>query len=157
MATTLEIAKDEILKRFTEQWNLASPAIIGGSPLRPGRVEYVDYTNWTGRPKPPDDNKENRAWARITVTHATGFQATLRGEGELFTNEGTVIVQIFSNYEDSAGSTIAERLAGVAKRAFMGRRTPNVWFSNPRYQEIGREGIWYQINVSADFQWDERR
>jgi len=156
MATTLEIATDEIMKRFTEQWNAESPAIIGGSPQLPGEIEYVDFTNWTGRPKPLG-NKTNRPWCRIQATHASGFQATLRGEGELFTNEGVVTVQVFAAYEDNTGPGVAQKLAGVAKRAFMGKRSPNVWFSNPRYIEIGREGIWYQINVTSDFQWDERR
>ncbi len=156
MATTLDLATDEILKQFTETWNAGSAPLLGGSPLTPAAIEYVDFTNWTGRPLPPN-NKNDRAWCRIMIAHVSGAQRTLRTEGELFENLGTVTVQIFTPSKDNAAPSLAQKLATVAKRAFMGKRTPNVWFSNPRYQEVGREGVWYQLNVTTDFQWDERR
>ncbi len=153
MATTLELAVDEILKRFTEQWNADTPAIMGGSPALPAQVVY-ELTNFEGR---PDDETKKTSWCRVTIKHVTGRQATLRGSGALFEHQGVVIVQVFAPARDNTGPTIATRLAMVASKAFEGRRTPNVWFKNVRYEEIGREGAWYQINVSADFIWNERR
>jgi len=157
MATTLEVAQDQIYERFRSVWVADTPALLGGSPLAPASIQYEDSTNWTGRPVGDDDN--GRAWARINIRHATGNQATLAdgNGGSLFTQEGTVIVQVFADYKSNKGSTLAVQLAMVAKKAFEGKRTSDVWFKRARYQEVGREGRWYQINVSADFEWDERR
>lgn len=157
MATTLEVAQDEMYAQFRSVWEADTPALLGGSPLEPASIQYEDTTNWTGRPVGDDD--DGRAWCRISIRHATGTQATLADAvgGSLHTQEGTVIVQVFADYKSNDGSTLATRLAMVAKKAFTGKRTPNVWFKRVRYQEVGREGRWYQINVSADFEWDERR
>jgi hypothetical protein len=156
MATTLEIAQDEIYAQFRTVWVADTPALLGGSPLLPASIQYEDTTNWTGRPVGDDDGL---AWCRINIRHATGDQSTLADDvgGSLHTQEGTVIVQVFADYKSNKGSTLAVQLAMVAKKAFTGKRTPNVWFKRVRYQEVGREGRWYQINVSADFEWDERR
>jgi hypothetical protein len=153
MATTLELATDEILARFTEQWNADTPAIVGGSPLMPAEIVY-ELTNFEGRPQ---NEAKSAPWCRITLKHVGGRQATLRGDGALFEHTGIVIVQVFAAARDNTGATVATKLAMVASKAFEGRRTPNVWFKNVRYEEIGREGAWYQINVSAEFNWNERR
>ena len=153
MATTLELATNQILARFTEQWDADTPAILGGSPLVPAQILY-ELTNFEGR---PEDEKRTDPWCRVTIKHVSGGQATLRGSGALFQHNGIVIVQVFASARDNTGSTVATRLAMVASKAFEGRRTPNVWFKSVRYEEIGREGTWYQINVSADFEWNERR
>lgn len=157
MATTLEVAQNEIYKQFTDVWVADTPALLGGSPLKAASIQYEDTNNWTGRPVGDDD--DGRSWCRINIRHATGEQATLADPngGSLHRQEGTVIVQVFANYKSNKGSTLAVQLAMVAKKAFTGKRTPNVWFKRARYQEVGREGVWYQINVSADFEWDERR
>lgn len=157
MATTLEVAQDEIYAQFRSVWVADTPALIGGSPLEPASIQYEDTTNWTGRPRGDDD--DGRPWCRINIRHATGEQRTLADAvgGSLHAQLGTVIVQIFADYKSNKGSTLATQLAMVAKKAFTGKRTPNVWFRRARYQEVGRESRWYQINVSADFEWDERR
>lgn len=157
MATTLEVAQDEIYAQFRDVWVADTPALLGGSPLEAASIQYEDTTNWTGRPQGDDD--DGRAWSRITIKHATGNQATLAdgNGGSLHRQEGVVIVQVFADYKSNKGSTLATKLAMVAKKAFTGKRTPNVWFKRARYEEVGREGRWYQINVSADFEWDERR
>jgi len=50
---------------------------------------------------------------------------------------------------------VAQRLAQVALSAFQGRAIRDVWFRNVRYTEIGRDGLFYQINVMADFERTE--
>lgn len=157
MATTLEVAQDQIYAQFRGVWIADTPALIGGSPPAVAPIQYEDTTNWTGRPVKGDD--DGRPWCRISILHASGYQATLADGvgGSLHRQEGTVTVQVFADYKTSKGSTLAVKLAMVAKKAFEGKRTPDVWFKRARYQEVGREGRWYQINVSADFEWDERR
>lgn len=154
MATTLSVAVDEIYGAITTAWNSGTPAIIGGSPATPALLLYED-TELKGR---PDDDRQT-AWARVSVRHATGEQHTLADASSkrLFCNYGVVTVQCFAPMRDNTGALVARRLAEVAKAAFEGVTTENVWFSNVRFQEQGREGTWYQINVSADFQWDEMR
>jgi hypothetical protein len=134
MATTLEVAQDQIYTQFRDVWVADTPALIGGSPLVPASIQYEDTTNWTGRPVGDDD--DGSPWCRINIRHATGEQATLAdgNGGSLFKQEGTVIVQVFADYRSNKGSTLAVKLAMVAKKAFESKRTPDVWFRRARYQ-----------------------
>lgn len=154
MATQDEIAVDEILARLKEQWDADTPAIIGSGDPAP---MLYDLTEWKGR---PDNNVEAaNAWGRVTVVHDMSWQATLTDDQnrKRYRNTGLLTVQVFAPYDYSAAGTIATRLARVVKVAFQGRRTDNVTFGLVRVNEIGREGAWYQINVSVEFHWDEVR
>lgn len=151
MATTLQIAIREIYGRLKEQWDADTPAIIGGSPAAPALLLY-DEAEWTGRP----DADRDLAWGRAKIIHSDGEQATLAGTaGTLFRNYGVITVQCFAPMRDNTGALVARRLAEVVKTAFQGRNTTNVWFRQVRYNEVGREGTWYQMNVVANFEWDE--
>ena len=90
-------------------------------------------------------------------TAHVGKQVTLADDTgkSLFRNYGIVAVQVFAQMRDNTGPMVSRRLAQVVKNAFQGKATPNVWFREAAYNEIGREGAWYQINVTANFEWDE--
>lgn len=154
MATTLEIAVDEIYGQLKTVWDAGTPAIIGGSPAVPALLLYDD-TEWKGRP----DDPRQAAWGRVTIRHVEAEQHTLADSSskKLFCNYGVVTVQIFAPMRDNSGALVARRLAEVVKAAFEGVSTENVWFRSARYNEVGREGAWYQFNVVSDFQWDEMR
>lgn len=154
MATTLQVAVDEIYGRLKTVWDAQTPAILGASPAAPVTLLYED-TEWKGRP----DDATADPWARASIRHASGQQATLADSTSrrLFRNYGAVTVQCFAPMRDNRGAPVARQLAEVVKAAFEGARTSNVWFQSVRFNEIGREGLFFQLNVVANFEWDEAR
>lgn len=150
MATTLEIACDEIYGQLKSTVDAKAAAAIGYVP----DILYED-TEWKGRP----DGALSTAWLRVTIRHVEGEQHTLADASskKLFCNYGVVTVQLFTPMRDNSGALVARRLAEVVKAAFEGVTTENVWFRSTRFNEVGREGTWYQFNVVSDFQWDEMR
>lgn len=134
-------ARDEILTRFRTEW-------LADGISSPVPLTFEDFES--------DLASGNAPWARVTVRHATGEQATLTdGSGKnRFRRTGTVFVQIFTPFGD--GLSKADALATIAARAFEGKETPlHVWFRDVRYVEVGRDGQFYNVNVLADFEYDE--
>ena len=95
-------------------------------------------------------------WARTTVGHAGGGQATLSGSlgQQRYKRTGVVIVQIFT--PSSEGLFSSDNSAKVIMDAFDGKSSENgVWFKNVRFVEVGPDGDFYQCNVLIDFEYDE--
>lgn len=142
MTATYTEARDSILTLIRTAW------------LADGNSSGIPLLWWDVAQDPP----EMGAWARVTVRHGTGFQATLAGEtgNRRFTRPGVVTVQIFTPSGD--GLELSDILAIIAARALEGVRTDNgVWFKNVSAPEIGHDGKWFQRNVTADFEYDEVR
>lgn len=99
------------------------------------------------------------AWARATIRHATGGQATLSSSvgTRRFRHTGTVTVQIFTPHNE--GGTLSDDLTDIVENAFEGTTTSpgRVIFFNVRTNEIGQHGQWFQTNVLADFEYDKIR
>ncbi|HEY6019460.1 MAG TPA: hypothetical protein VIY48_06050, partial [Candidatus Paceibacterota bacterium] len=104
--------------------------------------------------RPPDMSKP---YARATVLHATGKQATLAGPGGArWERRGVCIVQCFGPLKNGRGLTVAEGLATVAKNAYEGKASPEgIWFRNCRINEVGSADGLYQVNAIAEFYYDE--
>ena len=96
------------------------------------------------------------SWARASVNHVAGQQGSLAGASGLvrYERRGVVVVQIFT--EAGTGLSSADALATIVSDAFEGQTTPGaVWFRNVRINEIGPDGQWYQLNVLAEFLYDQ--
>ncbi len=95
---------------------------------------------------------------RVFINHGSGDQQTLAGVGNRrFSRAGVVIVQIMTPFGD--GFTLADKLVTVPRNAFEGVSTSNgVWFRrvSPGI-EAGKTGDFYQMNVTANFTYTERR
>jgi Bacteriophage related domain of unknown function len=145
---TYEEARDHILDKFKAAWDANSPAVNGGV------APAVEYQNVQPAKSPLADG--NKAWARITVRHATGEQRSLGVPGSrVFTRRGVVTVQVFVP-TGKQGLVLADRLGKVAADAFEGEETStgNVWFRNVAYREVGVDGGWFQVNALAEFEYD---
>lgn len=131
-----EAAVDIILGIFKAAWD-------------PRQAEYEDVPGH----KPASDV----TWARATVRHATGNQSSLGSDTgtRKFTDEGTVIIQVFSPVGD--GSTASRAAAEVVLNAYRDARDPNVWFRDAKLNEVGSDGAFYQTNVTATFSYDTVR
>lgn len=139
MSVDTEQAIDIILGIFKAAWDpLAFPAVYDDLP----------------------DNKptSETVWARATIRHADGRQASLSGAHATrrYKAVGTVFVQVFAPVGD--GSTACYEAAKVVLDAYRDARNPDVWFRDVRLKEIGNgKGAFTQINVEATFSYDEVR
>ena len=144
--TTMAQAKDEIAGAFRDQW--ISDPLSSELP-----VLYLDVGD-----KPPTSGD----WARLTIRHSLGGQATLAGDAGTrhYRHTGFVTVQVFVERHDRAGAeTTLDALVSIAKHAFQGKTTApgRVAFHRVRVNEVGVSGVWLQTNVLADFEYDEVR
>jgi hypothetical protein len=143
---TFTQARDEILSLFKTAWDAGAtgvPVVYDDSPSdKPTSAELA--------------NENTTAWARVTVRHSIGRQASLSGTQAVrrWEREGTLFIQIFTSY--GTGLQTADSLAKVAVDALEGATTPGgVWFRDVSFREVGIDGPWYQTNVVATFQYDE--
>lgn len=148
MPADITTARDEMLGRLKE----VVDAIAG--PPGPLQLVFDD-----ARADPPGtETPPSRvgSWARARVQHTTGRQASLAGASgtKRWERGGFLIVQLFTPALD--GQNLADSLGSIILGAFEGYSSPSgVWFRNPRMNEVGKDGAWYQTNLFVDFQYDE--
>lgn len=138
MASTYAEARDALNLLAKTAWDAAT----GGAPLL--------YDNVDGeRPAQPT------TFGRVTVRFMSGQKASLGGTsgGRLFRREGLLYVQIFTPHGRGPGPADAIAQALVAAIEDPGA-TGNIWFRDVGAQEIGSDGGYWQVNVTARFQFD---
>lgn len=139
MSDTPDTARDKIVAVISNAWTPTGNPIV-----------FTDV--------PGDVPATQTVWARVILRHATGDQSTLAGPITgcvRHTNQGTVFVQVFAPIGD--GSTSAYEAAKIVTDAFKASQDSNVWFRRVRINEVGTRGAFEQINVLADFTYDETR
>lgn len=149
MTTTYKAARNTIQSLFWTAWQANAPALTGGS---------VPEVRWQGKEEPslpPSD----ASWARVTVRHTGGQQATLGGPSlRRWRREGLITIQVFTPISDGEGLNLGLDLAKIAADAYEGQDGDGgIWFRNVRVSEIGPDGPWFQHNMLAAFEYDELR
>lgn len=125
------------------------PYDIGAAPL----IRYEGRDS----PEAPDTEEPYTA---IFTRPAVTPQASLANHGGVrrWETVGTLWIQCFGPLSSGKGLEIAEYQSIIAARAYQGKSSENsIWFRNVRKQYIGPSGGWYQINVLADYEYDELR
>ena len=144
MSCSFNEARDHMLKVFKDAWDPTGfPAI---------------YPKKANEPDTGGDTPSANVWARATIRHADGFQASLTGPLEELKRHrriGVVTIQVFGKVGD--GSTAAYDAAQIVANAFEKSRDIPVWFRRVRINEIGTRGAFDQINVLANFTYDDVR
>jgi hypothetical protein len=93
-----------------------------------------------------------RAWIRPTIVGESGSQKSL-GASPRFRRYGVLIVQVFVPSGDGIDVALGHADALVA--ALEGQSLASgVVFESVSSQRIGRDGDFYQVNISAPFWWD---
>lgn len=143
-----EAARDAVNEAFYSHW-MAEAAAAAGLTSFP-KVEF------TGLQEDQKLSEGNAPWARVTVKWASGQGHTLAPVGSRrFDRRGTVTVQVFTPV-GKRGLLQSDRLAKVAQDAFEANAPASgPWFRNVRPQDVGPDGAWYQVNVVAEFTFDE--
>jgi len=99
----------------------------------------------------------NTTWARVTIEHTAGAQRSISQPDQLYTQLGTVIVQIFVPAGSGLSSSQNSDPVQLMQKAFRGvQLAGGVFFMRVSPKEVGIDGPWHQTNVSAVFQYDER-
>jgi hypothetical protein len=145
MSLTKQQAVDEMFSALNAVW---APRAVVWEDVPPDAVTLAAID---------DTNTNVTSWARASVKHNAGFQATLGAPGDRrFDREGILLVEIYAPAGD--GLTLARSLHTLVEQAFEGVSSPNgVWFRNVHTEEIGPSGPWTHANVIIEFQYDEVR
>lgn len=126
-----------------------------------GPIEYQD------KPQPPGDDNiippiRSIPWMRLKMSHENGFQATLTDkDGQIrWRRTGTFWAQTFAPLgtgliAPQEGAMLIETALQKPKKVVGVTSEHCVLLRNVRLQDEGSDGHWYQINVVADFEYDE--
>jgi hypothetical protein len=149
MPAEFDTARDEIQSTFKVAWDANAGAVNGG---------VVPTVHWEGVPTAGDFPPKDAAWARMIIRHNAATQAALSSSADRrrFRKFGILTISIFTPLQGGQGLGLAEELGKVARAAFEGKSTASgVWFRDARINEIGPDGPWFQVNVLAEFEYDE--
>lgn len=136
----MAMAEDSTFGAFNVAWAARTP---------------IDWPNVTV--EGPHLREGTDPWVSIHMLHDGSDQHTMGEEGaRVFTRTGSVVVQVFVP-AGQRGLTDATALAMVASSAFEGRTVDGVRFYRVGTKTVGRDGSWFQVNVTADFEFDEVR
>ena len=115
-------------------------------------------TAWAGAaplewPNRPLDTSGLQAWARLSMQYAAGDQENLGGPGgRLFRYVGELTVQVFTRA--GGGLAASDALVEAAMSVLRGGSLGAVTVRGPTPTTVGRDGAWWQVNVSSVFQYD---
>lgn len=107
----------------------------------------IIYPN-TGTPVP---TVGTTTWARVMLQHVQGGQRSIPQENQHSRQEGIVIIQVF---EPSGRGLGASTVSDVLLRALRRAAVSSLFFKNATKEEIGISGPWFQVNISAQFDYD---
>lgn len=132
-------AMDVICKVLEDKWTLLGYDLAN-----------IKYNDVPGE-KPAGDVP----WARVTVQHATGNQASLAGDDTTrrFKSTGTVTIQVFTPIGD--GSLAEYSVGQEVLNAYRKAQNVNLWFRNQRLREVPSDTMFAQINVLSEFTYDD--
>lgn len=115
----------------------------------------VDTIIWDSDTTPPPEG--SLSWARVSIRHVSGTQATLGAAGgqRRWRQTGFLFVQLFTPLGD--GLSKDDALVIALQSALRGVTTPSgVILRNVRATEVGADGAWHQTNVVTEFEYDEQ-
>lgn len=121
-------------------------------------------TVWTDRtpvvwpnvvPTGPHPREGEDPWIALDIRHDGSEQTTMAEPGRrTFERSGSLTVRVFVP-AGKRGLADCTELATVAANAYEGNTLGGVRFLRVGVKTVGRDGSWYQVNVTADFEFDE--
>ncbi len=150
MTVTFTEAVDLIFGIFNTAWTGGAEAIVGSVPT----------VHWQGM-ELPDKPDPDTFWCIAQLNTVQEKQATLRGgndpiQAKRYTTTGIFTLQLYCPRSDSQAMDLGRQLAVLARNAF---RKPengnNVWFRNPRINELPPDENSYRLNVIVEYEFDD--
>lgn len=148
MTTNYTDAIDSMFSLFKTEWDVFSLSLLG----------YAPDIRWPGveEPEKPDCGKY---FSRISQQTVNESQSTLADDSSIqrYTCDGLLFVQIFAPRSDSQSMENMRALAMSTKNVFRKHTdSGNIWFRNSRIEELPPEENFYNFNVVAEYQYDEK-
>lgn len=137
---TLVDARETVYQRWIDQWGVTTPTTFDSEKFVP---------------------PEGLAWVRVAMRHSGSRLEAIGGTGaggmNKFQRRGAVFIQIFTPI--NKGTREGDTLAQAARAVFEGitLSSNSIRFTNAVVREVGPDGPWYQHNVEAQFNYDERK
>lgn len=146
LSLTFDEAVDEIMAVVKAVWDPTYNPIHWEEIIKiRGTTDYVTTPG----------EYSDQTYLKPMIRHGASRQTTMGGVGfRTFTRTGFCICQMFiaSGEGLSDGYVTGKLLVD----AFEGKRTPGgVWFRDTRLEEIGRDGAFYQFNITTGFTYTE--
>ena len=114
----------------------------------------IDWENVEASPELEADKQAGSPWVRFTIQNGQAFAAAIGGDPLMYRSPGVVFVQVFT--KSGIGTAIGAGLADKVAAIFRGKRlTGGIHCQAPTVTRIGRDGSWFQFNVSIPFYRDE--
>lgn len=159
MAVSHAVAVAEIFGQFKTAWDADAPAIAGTVAAPPVLTEDTEQPGAIPTISDPTNGTrvlaQDEAYARYRARHLGGNNAAIGRK--LFYRWGQLTIQVFAPRRGGVGKAKALALAQLVQNAYESTSARNVNFTNVSLREVGASGPWYQVNVSADFNWYERK
>jgi len=136
MTATVEQARDQMFGLIKDAWPVGTTLIYDGFK---GEKPEAQVT-----------------WGRVSVRHFGGGQATISRLNSMsrYERRGTLYVNLFAPPGD--GLRALDPLTKTVLDAIEGKTTAGgVWFTQVRVRELGIVEGWEQVNVLANFSYDE--
>ena len=148
MSLTTGQGRDAIIGLIETAWEASGAA---------SELVLMLYENTPGD-KPGEDASTGKSlpYAKTSIRHRTSPQIT-QGSARRYLTEGVVTVEIYTPLGD--GHTLSDALSAVILSALRGHTgsAGGIWFYDIEPpKEIGPTGGWFQVNVSANFRYQER-
>lgn len=98
----------------------------------------------------------NAPWAKVEIRHLDGGQASLANHAGIRRWRRSGVLWIQLRVPIGGGLAQGYELGQYFVDAIQKTSTDHcVWFRNVRLNEVGPDGAWYQMNVLANFEYDQ--
>lgn len=157
---TFDEARTLMYQTFYTPWmdpDAGWPSILTTIPVTTPPNPLAPIVIWDDE-EPADDTPTTVVEIYVTVRHATGNQASLRGvTGVRWQRKGVCSIRM--RFPPSMQLNTVDALSKVANDAFMGKRGIGaglgIWFPRVRLVEFGRNQARWRADVLAYFEYDE--
>lgn len=137
--------RNELFDQFAKAWESAPFVIDESGPF------FVVYSMRDGD-KIPDDNKERKPWARVTLIHRDARATSI--SGRRYKNVGDFIIQVFVSQDTTDSGFKVELLADYLKDWFR-RYRGNVLLKFIRVQTEENNSGYSAATVISEFEYYE--
>lgn len=136
---------DDVQGYFKSEWDDATFTILGSVP-------DIFWERDTANPGPPT---RGSVYAKLRILHTGGGQRSLGERGNrIFTRQCTLFIQLFFPLKQL--EAVSREVVANAVSILEGNATPlGISFLHVVPTEVGQSEGLYQINVTADFEYDE--
>lgn len=99
---------------------------------------------------------ETDPWVRFSIRPTSSTQETLgQPTNREFLRRGIVVMQLFTLA--GSGVQLSNTLAEALRTIFEGVSFSDIRFTDCNARKIGTDGKWYQVNVEADFDYNQQK